>query len=214
MSLTLAPSTITADEASHSVATASVTDAYGNPVPAQQVSLSTNGDATVPASMTEGPTGYTATITASTTADDETLTAVDGSFKATATLHEVAGAPATLALVASPSTVQPQISIVEPGTSTLKATVLDQYNNLVQGATVSFAITHSESGGVLRVTLLSPTLTAPSATTDSNGVASVTYKAGPFFGNDQVTASVSNLKATASLTVVMCNSPCPTPLGP
>src|SRR2546422_5812589 len=87
------------------------------------------------------PTPYTAlfrswaTITASTTAGDETITGHDGLITGPATLHEHAGAAAHLSVSLTPDTITADGS----STSTATATVTDAFSNPVSGDTVTFS---------------------------------------------------------------------------
>ena len=75
VALVLNPTSIPADGASHSTATATVKDAHNNLVKNETVTFSTNGDVGIVASGTNHNDGtYTSQITASTTADNETMT--------------------------------------------------------------------------------------------------------------------------------------------
>src|SRR5205085_2397733 len=94
LSLSLTPDTITANGVATSTATATVTDAFSNPVAGDTVTFTTSGDVTFGSTTDHGDGTYTATITASTTAGDETITGHDGLITGTATLHEHAGAAA------------------------------------------------------------------------------------------------------------------------
>jgi hypothetical protein len=92
--LTLNPATIPADGATTSVATASVLDGAGSPKSGVNITFSTNGDTTInPTTAVTGADGKaTTTITASKTADKETITASgDNGQSGTATLVESAG---------------------------------------------------------------------------------------------------------------------------
>src|SRR5206468_4302246 len=88
LSLSLTPDTITANGVATSTATATVTDAFSNPVSGDTVTFSTSGDVTFGSTTDHGDGTYTPTITASTTAGDETVTGHDGLITGTATLHE------------------------------------------------------------------------------------------------------------------------------
>src|SRR5436190_518217 len=59
------------------------------PASGRVVAVTTNGDATIAPAIDNGDGTYTATIKASRTADDETITATAGAVRATAVLHEV-----------------------------------------------------------------------------------------------------------------------------
>lgn len=69
-----------------------------------------------------------------------------------------------------------------PLPSPLGVIVIDQYGFVVPNVTVTWAIT---SGG--------GSLSAASTTTDSNGLTSVTYTAGPTPGTATITATVSSI---------------------
>src|SRR5207249_4071052 len=96
LSLSLTPDTITANGVATSTATATVTDAHSNPVAGETITFSTSGDVTFGSTTDNGDGTYSATITSSTTAGDETITGHDGLITGTATLHEHAGAAAHL----------------------------------------------------------------------------------------------------------------------
>src|SRR2546422_883820 len=97
VALELNPTSIPADGASHSTApaaasrppaTATLKDANGNGVIGATVVFGTNGDVTF-GSVTDNNDGtYTTTITSSTTADVETISATAGGHTGTATLTE------------------------------------------------------------------------------------------------------------------------------
>ncbi len=114
-----------------------------------------NGDGTYTFSIvsngSDGAGGAVVTATESLTGSNATANIV---FRATT--------PASLALQATPATIAPQ------STSTLTATVRDASNNLVANQTVNFVIVQDPTGGQL---------SAPSAQTNSQGVATVTYQA-------------------------------------
>src|SRR5207237_6788189 len=116
-----------------STATATVTDAFSNPVSGDTVTFSTSGDVTFGSTTDNGDGTYTATITASTTPGDETITGYDGLITGTATLHEHAGAAAHLSVSLSPDT----ITADGVATSTATATVTDAFSNPVTGGTAT-----------------------------------------------------------------------------
>jgi hypothetical protein len=90
VTLVLSAPTLEADGVSTSNATVTVADAHGNPRTGDAVTLVTNGDVTISAVTDHGFGTYTATMTASTTAGTETLTATDGAASTTAQLVELA----------------------------------------------------------------------------------------------------------------------------
>jgi hypothetical protein len=100
----------------------------------------------------------------------------------------VADNPSQLSLQAGPATVAVQ------GTSTITAVVRDATNNLVEGATVNFALTTDPTNGGL---------SAASAVTNSQGSAQVVYTAGNSSSGGNgvgITASVQNLAQTTTYT--------------
>jgi hypothetical protein len=90
MTLTLSESTVEADGTATVSATITVADEFGNPRIGDPVSLTSDGDVTISAISDLGFGVYSATVTASSTAGTETLTAVDGDASATAELVELA----------------------------------------------------------------------------------------------------------------------------
>src|SRR5206468_1403672 len=105
LSLSLTPDTITADGSSTSTARSEERRAGNNPVAGDTVTFSTSGDVTFGSTTDNGDGTYSATITASTTAGDETITGHDGLITGTATLHEHAGAAAHLSVSLTPDTI-------------------------------------------------------------------------------------------------------------
>ena len=95
LTLNLSPATLSANGTSTSTATATVRDAGGNPLAGQTVVFSTSGDVTFSSVTDNGDGTYSATITASTTPGEETITATDGPVNASAVLHETAYCPGT-----------------------------------------------------------------------------------------------------------------------
>jgi Invasin, domain 3/IPT/TIG domain len=89
VSVGLDPSSLSADGSSTALATVTVTDAYGNVRADDSVALASSGDAAIGAVTNNHDGTYSAVVTASTTAGDETITATDGSASGSATLHEI-----------------------------------------------------------------------------------------------------------------------------
>jgi Bacterial Ig-like domain (group 1) len=142
--------------------------ASGAPVQSGTVDLTTSrGTLSVPsASVSNGALSVPVTIS-STTAGPAIIsaTALDGTGKTVATAQVVvdfiATVPHSVSVQASPSTVAIK------GQSTLTATVIDLTGNPVQNTTVDFTLTDSTGGS----------LSAPTAVTNAQGVASITYTA-------------------------------------
>jgi hypothetical protein len=82
------PNGILADGQATASAGATVLDAYGNPVSGATVAFATSGDVTFGPVTDNGDGTYSATITASTTGGDETITAAIGELTGSAVLHE------------------------------------------------------------------------------------------------------------------------------
>ena len=145
-------------------------------------------NATVAFSTTAGtlsgatPTDVNGIASVSLTAGNKVLTATVSAsisgFTGTAPVNFTAGAANTVVVSAAPSSVKPG------GTSSISAYVVDANNNPVAGETVTFSIPTRVSG--------QPTLSAATAATSNNGLATVTYTAGTGSGIDTVTAITGN----------------------
>lgn len=163
------------------------------PVVGQTVSFSTtrgtfNGPASQTASgVTDGSGQVTVTVQANS-AGGGVITASSGSASASRTVEFVAQ-------VAASVEVQPGTFVLAPTeNTTITATVRDAANNLVKNKLVNFGLQDSTGG----------TLSAGSATTDSQGRAQVVYTASSVTSaNDgvQITASVQEGVTTISRTV-------------
>jgi serine protease len=178
LSLVAAPSTLPVDDLS--TLTAAVTDQFGNPVAdGIGVSFATSSGTLSSNSATTVNGAATATLS-STLPGTAVVTATVGGLSATALVTFTPGAPANLALVAAPSTLQ------VGNLSVLTATVTDQFGNLVaSGVVVSFT---TNLGGA-----------APTAAATTNGVATATLSS-TVAGLATVTATVGSLNATALVT--------------
>jgi hypothetical protein len=159
-----------------------VTDANGNVRAGDTVTISSNGDVTGGGTTTTDSSGnYTKTLTASTTADDETISVSDGAASNSKTLHEVAGAAASITETLTPSTVTAN------GTDTfvVSGKVTDSFGNPRSGDTVTI----SSSGDVVGGT----------TTTNSSGNYSKTLTASTTAGDESI--SVSDGAASNSQTL-------------
>ena len=149
----------------------------GTLVPNTPVMTDVNGNATEAISATSaGPSIVSATGTGVT---------------AQVTIDFQANAPTQIATQAGPS------SVAVGGQSTISAIVRDAANNLVEGATVDFQIQADPSNG---------SLSAPSAVSNSQGIAQVVYTAGGTSSGAnavQISATVhaTSFTSTASITV-------------
>src|SRR5207244_1511748 len=124
-----------ADGSSTSTATATVTDAFSNPVVGETVTFSTSGDVTFGSTTDHRSEARRAGINSSTPAGDETITSHDGMVTGTGTLQEHAGPAGRLSVGLTPYTITADGS----STSTATATVTDAFSNPVVGETVTFS---------------------------------------------------------------------------
>jgi len=197
LAVSLSPKSILANGASTTEATASVTDAEGNPIPGDELQFSSSdpGEQIGPATD-NGDGTYTAQITSSKTAGTPTVTATDSSVSPAvsghATLTQTAGSAAQVAVSLSPTSILANAS----STTTATARVTDANGNPVPGAGIAFSSTDSgERIGAVTdngdgtytaqitssTTVGSPTVTATdsSVTPSIKGSAALTQTAGP-----------------------------------
>ena len=145
----------------------------GNAVVGSQVSFSaTRG--TITASAATDSAGNTPGVSISSASAGPAIISASGpggTPAATLNVVFVATSASSVTVQALPGTVQPTTTSASQtnNTSTISATVRDAANNLVQNARVNFTITADPSNG---------SLSAPSAITDSSGIATVNYIAG------------------------------------
>ncbi len=121
----------------------------------------TRGTLSSASAITNSSGSASVTIT-STTAGPSLISATGSGVSAQVPINFVATTPSTMDVQANPATIAPQ------GQSTITATVYDANGNLVEGQTVNFTIAKDTTGG---------SLSAPSAITNSQGVATTTYDA-------------------------------------
>ena len=88
VTVTVDPASLRADGSATATATATVADPYGNRRAGDTVTITSSGDVAIGAVTDNGDGTYSATITASVTPGDETITAADGDASGTAVLHE------------------------------------------------------------------------------------------------------------------------------
>gem|GEM_PF-1212478 len=127
----------------------------------------------------------TATLTSGNVAGTATVTATADSHWGTTNVTFTPGPPASLVLVANPTSIP-----IGGLTSTISATVRDQYNNLVANGTV---VTFTTSLGGF------PTANTITRTTTS-GVATATLTSGTLMGTATVTATVDAISGTTTVT--------------
>jgi len=178
LSLIAAPSTLPVDDLS--TLTADVTDQFGNPVADGVVVSFTTSFGTLSDNSATTVNGAATAMLSSTLPGTAVVTATLGSLSAAALVTFTPGAPANLALVAAPSTLQ------VGHLSALTATVTDQFGNPVaDGTPVSFSTNLGVATPAVAVTV--------------NGVATAVLSS-TVAGLATVTATVSSLSTTALVT--------------
>lgn len=159
-----------------------LTDAFGNPVPGQQVTFTAPASGATAALSTPATTdvnGQTSvTVTAGVVSGGFTISAAfAGAASATFTETATPGAPAS-ATISGGNAQSTTVNTVFA--QALSVTVRDAFGNLVPGVTVSFSAPGSGASASV----------PPTAITGNNGVASITPTAGTVAGSYQITASV------------------------
>lgn len=144
--VTLGQATLPSDGASTTTATAIVSDAFGNRRGSDTVTFATSGHVTFSPTVNNMDGSYTTTITASTVAGTENITAKDGSVtSAPAVLTVTPGPAANIALSLGSSSINTN----PPGSTTATATVTDVHGNAVKGDQVSMSTNgHAHVGAV------------------------------------------------------------------
>ena len=189
IALTLAPPSITADGTSKSQATATVTDQFGNKIPDESVTITSNGSQQIGAVTNVGDGTYNAEITASSVAGQSVITATDNDARnptGTATLTQTARPATTAELTLSPT------SIKADGTSTTTATVKlsDAVDGPVSGDNVTITSTGTQNIGAV--------------TDKGNGTYTATITSSKTAGDSSIKATdtsvVPELSSAATLT--------------
>ena len=172
--LALAPSSITADGTASTLATVTLTDANGNPVSGDTVTITSTGSQLVgPVTAGATPGTYQARITSTTTAGTATITATDTSaagVSAAQTLTQTPGAATALALALAPA------SIAADGVSTsvATATVTDAHGNRVSGDAVTITSNDGQHIGPVTAGTTPGTYEATITATTTAGGAAIT----------------------------------------
>ena len=189
-SLVASSPTVTADGTSTTTLTVTVHDAHGNAVAGTAVTLSGSGSSNTfgAISGTTNANGVFTTTLASTLAQNETITATEGSVQEHTSVSFVAGAASatTSSLVAS----SPTVAADGTSTTTLTVTVEDAHGNAVAGT----AVTLSGSGS-------NNTFGAISGTTNANGVFTTTL-ASTLVQNETITATEGSVQEHTSVSFV------------
>lgn len=193
--LTLTPPTATNTAGQQHCVTATVTDAYGNPVPLTPVDFSVAGANAQPATtLATDANGKATYCYTGTRAGTDTITAraqLGTQPSATATKTYTADRPAKL-MLAPPAATNPVGS-----QHCVTATVTDRFDNPVAGVAVTFTVTGTNAASGTRVT-------------DANGQATFCYS-GSLPGGDTIKATASggtNPSGTASKTWTVPASAC------
>jgi adhesin/invasin len=206
--VSLSPPSITADGASTSTASATVTDADGNPVLGDAVAFTSTGAQGIGA-VTAGatPGTYVATITSTKTAGPATITATDSSVSpsvsGSATLTQTAGPATSLAVVLSP----PSITADGMSTSTATATATDQHGNPVSGDAVSFTSTGAQHVGPVTAGITPGTYVATITSTTAAGSATITATDGSVSPSVSGSAMLTQTAGPATSVSVVLSPP-------
>lgn len=148
----------------------------------------TAGSLSAASALTDTSGVATVSLIAASSLGSATVTATAGGFRTTVTVAFVAGAPASVVLTASSS------SVVIGATTAVQAAVTDANGNPILAETLVFSLASSSTSR--------GTLTPLSGTTDSNGRLTVAYVASAVAGTDTVQARTTNgLTGTLPLTV-------------
>ncbi len=156
-----------------------VRDTSGQPISGALVNFSVSAGTLSAASATTNASGIASvTLTSAASVLTATVTATSSGYTNTTSVAYTAGVPTVISLNAAPSAANPG------GQSVITAAVVDTNGNPVAGEPLTFRFDTKASG--------TPALSATSATTDANGLATVTYIAGVNAGTDIVNAITSN----------------------
>lgn len=151
------------------------------------------GNVTATSSVTDANGEASIYISSLTAGPATVLAQIQGVGQASILINFVAGTPASVAVQSNPGAIPPNSGGSTLSRSNIVATVRDANNNPVAGKQVNFNITKDVSGG---------TLTSPSATTNSSGIAQVEYIAG---GTSTAVDDVK-ISATVNATTVTGNT--------
>lgn len=178
-----APAQLIADGSSTSEISVVVKDANGNLAPNQVVSFTTTlGQLAANSGNTDINGKVSVTLIAPTTVGNAIVTARTGSIDQAAPVAFIAGSPAYITTLITPTT------LIADGASVaiVRAKVTDAYGNPIAGQVVHFTTSLGSISG--------------SAQTDANAEANVPLTASTTAGVAQVTASIGALESTARVT--------------
>jgi hypothetical protein len=183
----ISPSTFPADGSSFATATATVTDAAGDPVPGATVTFSVNDNGIVldkPSSQTNAQGAATTKVTSSKSPGAKTLFAfVNKGGQNKQVPFTLTQPPGTTALTLEPATIPADGTT----TSTATASVLDGTGAGKAGVTITFSTNGDAS--------IAPT----TAVTGSDGKAVTTIKASTTADDETITAAGSNGQAGSAI---------------
>ena len=183
-------SSLPADGTSDTLIRATVVDTSGNPASGIDVEFDTTLGTLLGATTVATDANGIAEVTLQSVANTGTATvsAKASGFIGTVNVAFAAGAPNAIDLNTTPSAVRPN------GASTLTATLTDDNGNPLPGETISFTFDTNNSGA---------TLSAPSAVTNINGQATITYTAGADEPVQDIIRAISVTDSSISITVVI-----------
>ena len=182
--VTLSPASVPADGTAPVTVEALITDEFGNPVPGEDVSVTSNGGQTFTPVEDRGAGVYESQLTASTSAGPSTITVTDTSTAApvsgTATLTQTPLPARTIELTLAPGSLPAD----SRSTTTAKAVVRDRLGNPVDGAAISITSTGDQS--------IAPVKAA------GQGVYTSVVTAGTSIGTSELTAAVAGTSPAVS----------------
>ena len=180
----VAPSTLVADGISQADVTATLRDAYGHPLPNATINFNTTAGAIGSSAITNANGQATVKYTVGTSLTTATITASASGLNANADVQCVAGAPATIQVTTSDTTL-----IANGVQQTLvTALVRDPFAHPVAGIEVTFS---ANLGSITN-----------QATTDAEGKASATFTVGSQPGTVTIGASYGTLINQIALTLL------------
>lgn len=166
-----------------------VVDAAGNPVPSANVAWTATAGTLSAASTPTTTTGVAqVTWTLGTTAGAQSVTATVGSSTVTFATVAVPGAVVTLSVVGTSTNAA--TDTVDKPLPALQVVAKDKYNNVVPGATVSWAASTGH-------------LSAPTSLTDASGMAQAVWTLGSAIGAATATATAQGTAVTAQFTTTV-----------
>lgn len=168
---------------------ATVVDTNGAAASGVTVNFSTSAGTLSSASAVTDSAGIAqVTLTSSNNLGTAMIIANADGFVASASVTFTSSNPSSITLLSGTN------SLTTGGTSTLTAVVLDANGNAVANETVTFVFTANPSGA---------SLSAATATTSVNGIASVLYTAGTTLGTDTVVAKLTNGTASTAVNLLV-----------